>query len=279
MIVNHPLLEQPTEVEIVDESHEPWILVRCKKTDFHFIANPPTYDRLTEEFAWEKTIESARERRHSEEKLIRVVSTVAKKIKVVVSPRRNKMFDLACRVLSTRSGGTYRVLDVGCGNGKNVVRFCRRFQQLGIQIKPVGIEVSTVLAQKSRRKFSEFDGEVVENNAIDGMDAITPGSIDIVTMLSFLEHECRPLSLLRSIHKVLIPNGSVIVKVPNFNSWNRKVRGSRWAGYRFPDHVSYFTSTTLHLLAKQAGFVLRPQPFRDRLPTSDNMYGILTKAG
>ena len=87
MQTRNPILNRVTEVEVVDDSNEPWLLVRCKETDFYFIANPPEYDRLEEEFAWEKTLEEERERRN-EEVFVRTASTIAKKIKFLLIPGR-----------------------------------------------------------------------------------------------------------------------------------------------------------------------------------------------
>ena len=271
----HPLLNKPTEVEIVDDSHRPWILVRCKSTNFHFIANPPEYDQLSNEFAWEKTLISESERRHKDEKFVSLASDLAKKVKFFLNPNRDKMFELAFRVLVNENTDRLQILDVGCGNGKKMVGFCERFEQFGVEVTPFGVEVSTVLSEESNERFARFGGRVIENNAIDGIKTIGTNTFDAVTMLSFLEHEARPLELLAAVRCILKPGGFIILKVPNFDSWNRHVRGSKWAGFRFPDHVSYFTPSTLEILAENAGYTLLKQNLSDRLPTNDNMYAVM----
>lgn len=275
MKTNHPLLDRPTDVEVVDDTHEPWLLVRCKETDFHFIANPPKYERLSEEFAWEKTHVEERARREKDATVVRLASTMAKKIKFLVQPNRDKMFAIAKRLLADRAAQSHRVLDVGCGNGRKFAELCERFLASGVTVVPFGIEVSSHLAKVSREKLQPFGGDVIENNAIDGMTSVAEASLDMVTMHSFLEHEAQPLALLKAIKRALKPGGSVVLKVPNFACWSRVVRGRRWPGYRFPDHVSYFTPATLELLAHEAGFRLLPQHLSERLPTSDNMYAVL----
>ena len=106
---------------------------------------------------------------------------------------------------------------------------------------------------------------------------LAPASVDVVILSSFLEHECRPLELLTRLRPVLAAEGAVILKVPNFNCWNRLWRGRRWCGFRFPDHVNYFTPRTLRRLASEAGYTLS-QGLRDRSPLSDNMYAVLRRA-
>jgi len=96
-------------------------------------------------------------------------------------------------------------------------------------------------------------------------------------MSSFLEHECRPLSLLKQLHPILKSKGVIILKVPNFACWNRIIRGRKWCGFRYPDHVNYFTPRTLRRLAQEAGFTVSRQNYLDKFPLSDNMYAVLTK--
>jgi len=67
----------------------------------------------------------------------------------------------------------------------------------------------------------------------------------------------------------------IIIKVPNYASVNRKIRGARWCGFRWPDHVNYFTPATLHMMALKAGLELVRMTFLDRNPLSDSMYAIL----
>ena len=66
------------------------------------------------------------------------------------------------------------------------------------------------------------------------------------------------------------------MKVPNYGSLNRMVMGKRWCGFRYPDHLNYFTPRTLAAMADGAGFDTE-WGATGRLPTSDNMWAVLTK--
>ena len=87
----------------------------------------------------------------------------------------------------------------------------------------------------------------------------------------------QPLALLEACRAKLVPGGRVIIKVPNFACWNRRVRGRRWCGFRYPDHVNYFTPATLTRLVEAAGLCVRSPGWRDRLPTSDNMWFVIER--
>ena len=91
-------------------------------------------------------------------------------------------------------------------------------------------------------------------------------------MHAFLEHEMHPLETLRAAARVLRPDGRLILKMPNYASINRRVRGARWCGFRFPDHVNYFTPASLRAMVQAAGLRVVRMHVSDRLPTSDNMW-------
>jgi hypothetical protein len=67
------------------------------------------------------------------------------------------------------------------------------------------------------------------------------------------------------------------MKTPNYASLNRRLMGMRWSGFRFPDHVNYFTPATLRELARRAGFSTHYGP-TDRNPISDSLWGLLRVA-
>ena len=67
------------------------------------------------------------------------------------------------------------------------------------------------------------------------------------------------------------------MKLPNFSSWLRVARGAAWSGYRFPDHVNYFTPASLARLLMETGFKVVRFGIPDRLPTSDSMWCVARK--
>ena len=96
-------------------------------------------------------------------------------------------------------------------------------------------------------------------------------------MQSYLEHEINPQEVLKGAFRVIKKSGFVIIKVPNFNCWNRYLRKENWCGFRFPDHVNYFTSNTLKKMVLDAGFLIHQFNLADQSPLSDNMWMVLKK--
>jgi len=76
-------------------------------------------------------------------------------------------------------------------------------------------------------------------------------------MRSYLEHEAQPRLILERAFKRLKPGGTILLRSPNYNSANRFIMGSQWCGFRFPDHVNYFTPRSLKALAASIGYEFR----------------------
>jgi SAM-dependent methyltransferase len=163
-----------------------------------------------------------------------------------------------------------RVLDIGCGAGGYLGALANEFT-------PFGIEISTELAKVAREWFARSGGDVLNMSSLEGLETFEEDSMDAVVLRSYLEHEGEPKALLGGCHRVLRSNGIVVVKVPNYASLNRRIMGVRWCGFRFPEHVNYFTPASLARMARETTFSIR-QGFLDRLPTSDNMWAVLTKS-
>lgn len=273
-----PILERTTLVDETGFCRDSWSVVRCRETGFVFLANPPDYSQLESQFAWEKTSTVESKRREAEEPIVSSVSSFAKTVKSIAYPRRNKIASLTFSVArDIDRTGPINLLDVGCGWGSLMVEIHDRFAQIGQQVVPYGIEVSKQMAAQSDAIVTPLGGRVLATNALDGFSHFGPASIHVAIMCSYLEHECRPLSVLRRLHSILTACGVVVLKVPNFACWNRMLRGRKWCGFRFPDHVSYFTPQTFQRLAQEAGFVVSRQTFLDKFPLSDNMYAVLRK--
>lgn len=274
-----PILDRRTTVEQTAFCNDPWSMVKCQETGFVFLANPPNYDQLETEFAWEKTWAVERRRRELDEPTVSRVSSFAKKMKSIVFPTRNKIASLAFGLMKARNQPEpFHVLDIGCGQGDLMVEIHNRFARIGRTIVPFGIEVSRQLALISKDKATAIGGEVILANAIDGVSELERESIHLAIMSSFLEHERQPLRLLKRLHPILTSDGIIVLKVPNFGCWNRVLRGRKWCGFRFPDHVNYFTPQTLRRLAQEAGFAVSRQNFLDKFPLSDSMYATLAKS-
>jgi SAM-dependent methyltransferase len=217
---------------------------------------------LFEELSWETTTKIEEQRRAD----LRPVGYKASKLtrlRMSLLPRKqmNLMLDAMAK--------PGNVIDAGCGDGGQLAGLTPGFV-------PFGVEVSSELAKAANERFSAMGGACVNAPTLEGLKSFPDHSFTAATLRSYLEHEMNPLLVLREIYRVLQPGGMAIVKVPNYGSLNRMVMGEKWCGFRYPDHLNYFTPKTLRKMARKAGFGVH-YGITYTLPTSDNMYAVLRR--
>lgn len=236
-----------------------WILKECQACSFVYLENPPVYEELEENFAWEKTYAKEAELRRERNPLLYRISSKGKELKGKYL-KRNKLRDLLGKLSVTG-----KVLEVGCGGGQFL-------KGLGEGCVPFGIEISRHLAKKAHEAAAARGGEVYNTNSLDGLARFKDATFECVIMSSYLEHEVHPNEVLKEARRVLKPGGPLVIKVPNYGSLNRRLRGKNWCGFRYPDHVNYFTPSSLKEVLAKTGFSVARFGITDRLPTSDNMW-------
>ena len=275
-----PLLERETPTRGLDYAPTPWVLKQCLESGFVFLENPPDYSAFVDEFAWEITVKKESNRRKEAEPLLYLISTGIKQFRSRIV-RRNKVRTLSVPLLVKRSkchADPIRILDLGCGSGGLIQEISAALSyDIERRCVPHGIEISRQLAHQAHDTFKALGRECINDTALNGLRKLPSAFLDLIILSSFLEHEINPLPLLRACHERLMPSGNIVIKVPNYASINRSVRAGKWCGFRWPDHLNYFTPDTLVQMAKRAGLAVTRMNWIDKNPFSDTMYAILRK--
>lgn len=273
-----PLLERETSsVSLAEYAPAPWRLLKCRETGFVFLENPPGYEALQQEFAWQTTHAAEAQARQAAEPVLHSVSQSLGRFRTQVL-KRNKVRDLVLAQAAACSGPVVNLLDVGCGWGNLLSEVLATLPpEQRRRCVPYGIELSDELAATSQATLAPAGGRCLHSDALSGLARLPAGEFDVVILSSFLEHELQPLPVLRGCRVRLRPGGVVVVKVPNYASFNRLVRGRRWCGFRWPEHVNYFTPATLTAMATAAGLGVTRMRVQDRHPFSDSLYAVLRR--
>ena len=241
-----------------------WPIKACGACQFVYLETAPVYERLSEEFAWEKTSVAETGRRFSEEPIRQSLSKALKAFRRRFL-KRDKLGWLIRHYLEAGN-----VLDIGCASGGIM-------KTLDLIYVPYGVEISKTLATRANEVATARGGYVIHDNAVSGLAQFPEGHFTGIVMSAFLEHEVQPRALLSGAFRSLKDGGRCIIKVPNFASLNRMVRGKKWCGFRLPDHVNYFTPSNLTAMCKAVGFRVEKFNFADQLPISDNMWIVIQK--
>jgi 2-polyprenyl-3-methyl-5-hydroxy-6-metoxy-1,4-benzoquinol methylase len=272
---NCPLLERASRSQPLSYAPFPWSLRRCADTGFVYLANPPAQDLFRDAFAWEVTHKAESQRRQQAEPAIHAMSEAVKTFRRRVL-KRDKVAAMGRSIACTFGAGSIRLVDVGCAEGTLIERVVMGVPAaVAERIEPIGIEISNQLAAVADRTLAGRGGRCIHATGIEGLGMLEPASVHLIVLSCILEHEIDPLKLLRRCRERLTAQGRVIVKVPNFNCVGRLLRGRKWCGFRWPDHVNYFTATTLASMASSAGFDVVRMGLFDRSPLSDSLYAVL----
>ena len=274
-----PLLERETRTRVLDLAPAPWIVRECLDSGMVYLENPPVYERCSK-IAWEQTWqqESQTPREGRADALCGQRAAQASAFRGL---KRHKVADMTAalgQIGRTPSGEAVRVVDLGCGAGQLLGIVLERLPPAWrSRLEPSGVEISDELARQATLALARHGGRCVHASALDGMRQFDAHSLDLVM------HVVLP--------RARKPADAAAARVPGPAACGRpragqgaeprqlepRLRGRRWCGYRWPDHVNYFTPATLRAMALRAGFEVERMNALDRLPFSDSLYAVLRK--
>jgi SAM-dependent methyltransferase len=156
------------------------------------------------------------------------------------------------------------VLDVGCAEGDLLALL----HNLGHNI--YGLEYSSFAADLCAQHLGQdkIHCGVLEDDPFDSV------SFDAVFLMDVLEHVRDPLTTLRTVHRRLKPDGTLVLSLPNVESLSRRLMHKAWPHYLM-EHLSYFSPPTIVWALQKTGFQpTLQQPFHKPL-SLDYLAGLL----
>lgn len=253
-----------TDIKPSIYSKDQWRIKKCTMCKLVYLENPPQYEDLEEIYAWEKTSSQVAEEKIKKDSILRRGVRVLERYKDNLI-QRDKLMDIVNKYFPPGP-----VIDVGCGGGQVISRLDKKYT-------PYGIEVSRKLSGNAQKIAESRGGRVFCGNALLGLDTFEKDFFTAAIMSAYFEHESAPGDVLKKILRILKPGAPLVIKVPNYGCLNRMVTQKNWCGFRYPDHVNYWTPKTLKQIITNKGFEIVRFNIWDRFPTSDNMWLIACK--
>ena len=142
-----------------------------------------------------------------------------------------------------RLGG--KVLDVGCGSGGSLA-FLARLGWTCYGIEP---------GPRSRTYAQDVLGLTVHQGPLESC-GFPDSFFDVVTMWHVVEHLANPPATLREIHRVLKPDGVLVLRTPNVDSWEARCFQGNWYGLDPPRHFFLFSPGTIRAMLERSGFMM-----------------------
>ncbi len=162
--------------------------------------------------------------------------------------QRVKSFSLwmKTRLINEYANGNKSLLDIGAGTGD----FLLAAQRRGWSV--MGVEPSRDARLRSREKRMELLSE---------MDALPKKEFQVITLWHVLEHLTDLESQILKLRWHLEDDGTLIIAVPNFKSYDAEHYGEFWAAYDVPRHLWHFSRTAIETLFSNHGLkVVRTKP-------------------
>lgn len=134
------------------------------------------------------------------------------------------------------------ILDIGAGTGD----FLCIAKENGWEC--VGVEPSSKAKGIAIKKGVAFT---------DSTALLEDHSFDVITMWHVLEHVPNVENQIIELKRLLKPNGTILIAVPNFNSFDAKHYGVYWAAYDVPIHLWHFSKTAIKMLFQKQDLELK----------------------
>jgi 2-polyprenyl-3-methyl-5-hydroxy-6-metoxy-1,4-benzoquinol methylase len=208
-----------------------------KNTEFGFLETTPqpSSDKLPEYYKSEDYISHTDSKRNLFEKVYHLVRTISLKKKL--------------NLINSFSSEEKNLLDVGCGTGD--------FIQLALDNN---WNVSGIEPNDQARKIAnkKTNNSVFE---IEQLLKFEANSFDVITLWHVLEHLPNLEEHISVFNNLLKPNGTIIIAVPNYKSYDAKHYKEFWAAYDAPRHLWHFNKESISkLVSKKFMKVIKIKP-------------------
>ena len=218
----HPFLE--CEDQLV--SHKKFLLQKCTTCNLLITTPQPLVSEIGEYYLSENYISHTDGKRNLFDVLYKFV--------------RGQMLKKKRTLIQKCSTGC-KILDFGCGTGE----FINEMKTHGWIVS--GVEPSPVARQRAEEKKLEI---------AESLDSLKENSFDVISLWHVLEHLHNPNEYLEKFHQLLKQNGTLVVAVPNPESYDASVYKDHWAAYDVPRHLWHFSHSNMKRILDQNGFQL-----------------------
>ena len=138
------------------------------------------------------------------------------------------------RKIIETSSQSRSLLDYGCGTGE-FIKVCKVSGWAVTGIEP------SLEARNKARKLN--DTKIYAN-----ISEVTDCQFDAITLWHVLEHVHELRNTLENLVKLLKPNGTIFIAVPNHESWDAIHYRDHWAAYDVPRHLWHFSKDNMDML-------------------------------
>lgn len=216
-------------------SNETFQLIHNSEWDYLQTHPQPSADKLPDYYKSEDYISHTNTKRNLFEKVYHAVRVVSLKRKL--------------KLINSFNSSNKNVLDIGCGTGD----FLAEAQKNNWTI--TGIEPN----DKARAIANSKTGNKIVDTDI--LKTLPPHSFDVITLWHVLEHLPNLDDHLALLKRLLKKDGTLIIAVPNYKSYDALHYKQFWAAFDVPRHLWHFSQESItRLFSKKDMHVIKTMP-------------------
>lgn len=125
-----------------------------------------------------------------------------------------------------------KILDIGCGTG-DFLSICKNNSWTTIGVEP----------NKKARNISQTKNLVIKEK-IDDIIQLNE-KFDVITLWHVLEHVPNLTEYIQQLQNLLKDDGTLLIAVPNFKSYDAEYYKVHWAAYDVPRHIWHFSKISI----------------------------------
>jgi 2-polyprenyl-3-methyl-5-hydroxy-6-metoxy-1,4-benzoquinol methylase len=217
-------------------SNESFDLILDKELDMLITSPKPKNEDLGKYYESEKYISHTDSKQTFFDKIYQTVKTytVLKKVKFIDGFVDSTLIEKT-------------LLDVGCGTGDFLVK-----------AKKSNWIITGVEPMTSARKIAK---EKTSHKILKDISELNSNKYDVITLWHVLEHVPNLTEYISQLKQLLKPDGTLLIAVPNYRSYDAKYYGKFWAAYDVPRHLWHFSKKAIkELFGKEKMEVVKIYP-------------------
>lgn len=185
----------------------------------------PTLKKLPRYYQSENYISHTDSKRNLFERIYQLVRSLSLKRKL--------------KLINSFSSEEKNLLDIGCGTG-DFLQIAKQNHWIVCGIEP-------------NKNAREIANKKTNNSVFNTKELLNFESnrFDVITLWHVLEHLPNLQNQLSSFKQLLKPNGTLLIAVPNYKSYDANYYKSFWAGFDVPRHLWHFSKTSISKLTEK----------------------------
>jgi 2-polyprenyl-3-methyl-5-hydroxy-6-metoxy-1,4-benzoquinol methylase len=164
---------------------------------------------------------------------------------------RNYTIKQKVKLINSFNETDKKILDIGTGTG-DFLAACKQNGWIVTGIEP-NTNARTLANEKLRSSSTIYDNiEALKlETRPDSYRDQKRGTYDVITMWHVLEHVPNLTEYISNLKQLLKPNGTLIIAVPNYKSFDAIHYKQYWAAYDVPRHLWHFSKRAIQKLFQQ----------------------------